>query len=229
MFFVFLRAKEEERKRKEAEKARKKEEDARKKEEDMAAKAERDKQKEEGTAPSLFGSLQKEHFSFCLFFFLILLPDRREAERRKAEEQRERDRRREEETREREARRAEEQRERDRRKEEERKRREEEQRIENERIAKEKAAMQAKLGARSNKEVFGARVTAFEKRGGNLTGTYYFSIDLSMNVGNRVIYRTYQEFYDFHVQLLEVFPAEAGEGGSPRTIPYLPGHKVSFL
>lgn len=35
--------------------------------------------------------------------------------------------------------------------------------------------------------------------------------------------RYYADFYDFQIALLEKFPAEAGQTGNPRTLPYMPG------
>lgn len=38
------------------------------------------------------------------------------------------------------------------------------------------------------------------------------------------VWRSYQQFFEFQVQLLMAFPEEAGEsGGAKRIIPYLPG------
>lgn len=38
-----------------------------------------------------------------------------------------------------------------------------------------------------------------------------------------VLFRAYNDFYDFQVQLLELFPSEAGRDGSERILPYMPG------
>ncbi|KHN97010.1 MAP kinase activator [Metarhizium album ARSEF 1941] len=40
--------------------------------------------------------------------------------------------------------------------------------------------------------------------------------------------RYYEDFYDFQIALLTQFPAEAGNGGSKRTLPYMPG-PVSYV
>lgn len=37
------------------------------------------------------------------------------------------------------------------------------------------------------------------------------------------LFRSYNDFYDFQVQLLELFPREAGRDGSERILPYMPG------
>ena len=38
-----------------------------------------------------------------------------------------------------------------------------------------------------------------------------------------VLFRSYNDFYDFQVQLLDLFPREAGKDGSERILPYMPG------
>ncbi|EKM59624.1 uncharacterized protein PHACADRAFT_250242 [Phanerochaete carnosa HHB-10118-sp] len=38
-----------------------------------------------------------------------------------------------------------------------------------------------------------------------------------------VLFRSYNDFYDFQVQLLDAFPPEAGRDGSDRILPYMPG------
>ena len=46
------------------------------------------------------------------------------------------------------------------------------------------------------------------------------------NAKQHVLYRCYNDFYDFQIELLEKFPREAGrevENPSPRLIPYMPG------
>lgn len=110
----------------------------------------------------------------------------------------------------------------DKRREAERKRREEEARLLAERIAADKAAFQQEFGALYDDNVSTSRVTFWEKK---KDGKYYFTIEVYRPTGNRVIYRTYQDFYDFHVRLLECFPDDSGTGGS-RIIPYLPGQKL---
>lgn len=74
-------------------------------------------------------------------------------------------------------------------------------------------------------EIREARVSYFEKR---KDGKYYFTVRLARPVGDNSVYRTYQDFYDFHIKLMELFPEEAGEGGRERTIPYLPGQVVRY-
>lgn len=38
-----------------------------------------------------------------------------------------------------------------------------------------------------------------------------------------VLFRSYNDFYDFQVQLLDTFPLEAGRDGADRILPYMPG------
>lgn len=38
-----------------------------------------------------------------------------------------------------------------------------------------------------------------------------------------VLFRSYNDFYDFQVVLLDTFPREAGRDGADRTLPYMPG------
>ncbi|ORY04906.1 Phox-like protein [Basidiobolus meristosporus CBS 931.73] len=53
---------------------------------------------------------------------------------------------------------------------------------------------------------------------------YYFEVQITLLDGhNRVLYKLYEDFYDFHVALLKAYPKEAGNGGQYRIIPYMPG------
>lgn len=113
--------------------------------------------------------------------------------------------------------------EREKRKEEDRKKKEEEARIAAEKLAQEKAKFRSEYGNQLNDDVTTARVTFYEKRRDK---QYWFNVEVYAPSGNRVIYRTYQDFFDFHARLLECFPDEAGEGGQTRIIPYLPGQKI---
>ncbi|KAL0074597.1 hypothetical protein J3Q64DRAFT_1777484 [Phycomyces blakesleeanus] len=40
---------------------------------------------------------------------------------------------------------------------------------------------------------------------------------------HRVLYRLYEDFYDFQVTLLQDYPIEAGKTGKPRILPFMPG------
>ncbi|CAO3647258.1 unnamed protein product [Cunninghamella blakesleeana] len=55
-------------------------------------------------------------------------------------------------------------------------------------------------------------------------GQYSFILFANINNGKyRVLYRTYEDFYNFHIQLMKNYPDEGGKGSQPRIIPYLPG------
>ncbi|CAM0135515.1 bud emergence protein 1 [Umbelopsis sp. WA50703] len=53
---------------------------------------------------------------------------------------------------------------------------------------------------------------------------YWFIVyaDLANN-RHRVLYRLYEDFYDFQINLLHQFPAEAGKKNKERILPYMPG------
>lgn len=54
--------------------------------------------------------------------------------------------------------------------------------------------------------------------------TYWYIIEAQMSDGRWwELSRYYADFYDFQIALLEKFPAEAGQTGNPRTLPYMPG------
>ncbi|BEI84698.1 hypothetical protein CcaverHIS002_0500990 [Cutaneotrichosporon cavernicola] len=70
----------------------------------------------------------------------------------------------------------------------------------------------------------------------NESGNYWFRLhavhvpdDESAPASKLILYRTYDDFYDFQIALLDTFPAEAGrpehEGDAPppRILPYMPG------
>lgn len=47
------------------------------------------------------------------------------------------------------------------------------------------------------------------------------------DTSDTIIFRDYQEFYNFHRQLLDSFPQDAGSiKGSKRIIPFLPGKQI---
>ena len=53
---------------------------------------------------------------------------------------------------------------------------------------------------------------------------YYYIVECQMEDGRWwELRRFYADFYDFQIALLNTFPEEAGNGGKPRTIPYMPG------
>ncbi|CAO3671484.1 unnamed protein product [Rhizopus stolonifer] len=44
-----------------------------------------------------------------------------------------------------------------------------------------------------------------------------------MNGKHRILYRLYEDFYDFHVNFLQEFPLEAGKKDQKRILPFMPG------
>ncbi|KAK9768496.1 bud emergence protein 1 [Basidiobolus ranarum] len=63
----------------------------------------------------------------------------------------------------------------------------------------------------------------------NQNDCYYFEVQISLLDGhNRVLYKLYEDFYDFHISLLKNYPREAGSAGQYRIIPYMPG-PVNFV
>ncbi|CAO3641329.1 unnamed protein product [Cunninghamella echinulata] len=55
-------------------------------------------------------------------------------------------------------------------------------------------------------------------------GQYSFILFANINNGKyRVLYRTYEDFYKFHIQLMQDYPEEGGKRDQPRIIPYMPG------
>lgn len=53
---------------------------------------------------------------------------------------------------------------------------------------------------------------------------YWYIIEAQMSDGRWwELSRYYADFYDFQIALLEKFPTEAGNRGSPRTLPFMPG------
>ncbi|KAI9270422.1 hypothetical protein BDA99DRAFT_501732 [Phascolomyces articulosus] len=53
---------------------------------------------------------------------------------------------------------------------------------------------------------------------------YWFIVYARLNNGrHRVLYRLYEDFYDFQISLLSDFPLEAGKSDRERILPYMPG------
>ncbi|ORX52380.1 hypothetical protein DM01DRAFT_1336750 [Hesseltinella vesiculosa] len=53
---------------------------------------------------------------------------------------------------------------------------------------------------------------------------YWFIVYARLNNGkHRILYRLYEDFYDFQVNLLHEFPSEAGKEDGERILPYMPG------
>ncbi|KAJ1972262.1 bud emergence protein 1 [Dimargaris xerosporica] len=58
---------------------------------------------------------------------------------------------------------------------------------------------------------------------------FYFQIQMVFrDEHQRILFRLYEEFYEFHVQLLDEFPREAGRMDEPRSLPLMPG-PLSFV
>ncbi|KAI9485229.1 MAG: hypothetical protein EXX96DRAFT_2016 [Benjaminiella poitrasii] len=53
---------------------------------------------------------------------------------------------------------------------------------------------------------------------------YWFIVFVKLTNGKyRVLYRLYEDFYDFQINFLQEFPSEAGKLDQPRILPYMPG------
>lgn len=53
---------------------------------------------------------------------------------------------------------------------------------------------------------------------------YWFIVTVDLADGRqRVLYRLYEDFYEFQISLLNRFPDEAGRTGDPRILPFMPG------
>lgn len=53
---------------------------------------------------------------------------------------------------------------------------------------------------------------------------YWFIVFAQLSNGkHRVLYRLYEDFYDFQINFLQEFPAEAGKKDRERILPYMPG------
>ena len=75
--------------------------------------------------------------------------------------------------------------------------------------------------------IVAAAVTSVIERA-DKNSKYVFQVEVRCSDGTQsTCYRGYQDFFDFHCQLLDQFPEEAGTTkGSNRVIPYLPGKKI---
>ncbi|KAF9898711.1 bud emergence protein 1 [Lobosporangium transversale] len=53
---------------------------------------------------------------------------------------------------------------------------------------------------------------------------YWFTVKVELSNGmTRTLYRLYEDFYEFHIALLEEFPVESGKvGDQPRILPFMP-------
>ncbi|CAG8530072.1 4570_t:CDS:2 [Ambispora gerdemannii] len=53
---------------------------------------------------------------------------------------------------------------------------------------------------------------------------YWFLVRVELSSGRfRMLYRLYEDFYEFQIALLNEFPAEAGRTGQQRILPFMPG------
>ncbi|KAJ1929348.1 bud emergence protein 1 [Tieghemiomyces parasiticus] len=73
--------------------------------------------------------------------------------------------------------------------------------------------------------VAGISVVSYKNKGDR----FYFQIQMLFRDGHqRILFRLYEEFYQFQVYLLEEFPKEAGRMDEPRTLPFMTG-PLSFV
>ena len=58
---------------------------------------------------------------------------------------------------------------------------------------------------------------------------FHFVIECTLSDGSQWdLSRIYEDFYELQINLIKVFPEEAGQTGQPRTLPYMPG-PVQFI
>lgn len=58
---------------------------------------------------------------------------------------------------------------------------------------------------------------------------FHFLIDVTLSNGTRwELARIYQDFYELQIELIKMFPEEAGKNDQPRVLPYMPG-PVKFV
>ncbi|KAJ3211677.1 hypothetical protein HDU67_004356 [Dinochytrium kinnereticum] len=74
------------------------------------------------------------------------------------------------------------------------------------------------ISANASPDLISVKITRFEKRGKK----YYFVCQVRIEDRNLVLYRTYDDFYQFQIRMLETFEVK----GVDRRIPYLPGPKI---
>ncbi|KAK9450205.1 SAC3/GANP/Nin1/mts3/eIF-3 p25 family-domain-containing protein [Limtongia smithiae] len=72
----------------------------------------------------------------------------------------------------------------------------------------------------SGPAIIGASVDKFSLD----NGRYWYLLSAEMEDGtSRSLFRYYEDFYDFQIRLLNMFPDEAGRTGRTRTLPFIPG------
>lgn len=79
--------------------------------------------------------------------------------------------------------------------------------------------------------VLGSIISVAEREDSTTKEKFAFEINLGWfdgtDTSDTIIFRDYQEFYNFHRQLLDSFPQDAGSiKGSKRIIPFLPGKQI---
>ena len=79
--------------------------------------------------------------------------------------------------------------------------------------------------------VLGSIISVAEKEDSTTKEKFAFEINLGWfdgtDTSDTIIFRDYQEFYNFHRQLLDSFPQDAGSiKGSKRIIPFLPRKQI---
>ncbi|CEI96475.1 Putative BEM1-like protein [Rhizopus microsporus] len=65
-----------------------------------------------------------------------------------------------------------------------------------------------------------AQINSFILEGGQYWFVLYAKTARGMH---RILYRLYDDFYDFQLHLLKTYPVEAGQGDRERILPYMPG------
>ncbi|KAF9582050.1 bud emergence protein 1 [Lunasporangiospora selenospora] len=73
---------------------------------------------------------------------------------------------------------------------------------------------------RDNNSIVNANVESYHHE----DDQYWFSVRVELASGaTRNLFRLYEDFYDFHIALLEEFPVESGRvGDQPRSLPFMP-------
>ncbi|KAF0354652.1 phosphatidylinositol-3-phosphate-binding protein bem1 [Gigaspora margarita] len=72
----------------------------------------------------------------------------------------------------------------------------------------------------NDEDIISASVESFHYE----DGRYWFLVRVELFSGCfRLLYRLYEDFYEFQIALLEKFPDEAGRNGDQRILPFMPG------
>ncbi|KAI8993450.1 hypothetical protein BDB01DRAFT_847329 [Pilobolus umbonatus] len=71
-----------------------------------------------------------------------------------------------------------------------------------------------------DKQVIYASIDSYLYEGGQ----YWFVVYARLNQGShRILYRLYEDFYEFQISFLQTFPVEAGRSDKERILPFMPG------